>query len=1045
MDDQRSDTGKRGHGNSSSQRTVLKSIDDFRAAFHAVGDAVFILDAQDGTIRDANRKMSEMYGFGLDEVVGMKWGDICGDSSLENAEGADCRIMNAAETGSGLFEWPVQRKTGERFWVEANVRVAATESGNFIVMTTRDITDRKRIERELTAATDYLNTVFHNIHDAVFIHDVNGKVIDVNDKMLEMYRFTREEAIGLHIIPDYTTPDNRPDFPAIWKKVLAGEGGMFECRGRRPKDGHEFDVEVILTKLPLPGADRILATVRDVTARKKAERELTATRDYLNTVFNNIHDAVFIHDINGKVIDVNNKMLEMYRFTREEAIGLSIIPDYTVPGDPVDHREKWRKAMAGESQFFESTGRRPKDGYEFMVDVFLTRLSLPEGDFLIATVRDITQRKIVERELRATKEYLDTVFNNIHDAVFVHDVDGKVIDVNDKMLEMYQFTKEEAVGLSIMQDYTVPEGRPDLPAIWRRVVAGEDGFIECRGRRPKDGYQFDVEVFMTKLSLPDGDYVLASVREITQRRIVEKLLMTEKQKFQTLSERSPVGMAVIDQNDQLRFKYMNPKFKELFACNTRDVPAVSDWLARIYPEPIPRRRASPKWIDILNTVKPGVDTTFIRKLLGKDGSARYVKFVPVPLQTGEVLMACWDITKNKEAEQRIKERNLVLGVLNEIMASATGSLHLSRILQALQRVFTERLKSGVGGIFFRNEVDGKINEGICWGVPVKSMKDLAAFALKCYGEGKVIYDNEITLVRRRLTGCDPDLPDAFKEYRWHSCLCISLPTESGTEGLIFFADKKADAFNDYQTAFYKALGQQVSVAAQNASLFEQVRQSHEEMKNLSLRLVRVQEDELRHVARELHDEIGQLLTGLGLALEMASQSTGDGAPSLAEAKSLTDTLTGLVRELSRRLRPTMLDDLGLVPTLPWLFKRFATHSNLQVSFEHMRVENRRFSHEAETAIYRITQEALTNVARHGKVNWAAVRLWSTDKTLALQIEDHGIGFDVHSALKEGNSNGLNGMRERVLLLGGSFTLDSNPGAGTRLTAEIPIDSEGVIR
>ena len=104
---------------------------------------------------------------------------------------------------------------------------------------------------------------------------------------------------------------------------------------------------------------------------------------------------------------------------------------------------------------------------------------------------------------------------------------------------------------------------------------------------------------------------------------------------------------------------------------------------------------------------------------------------------------------------------------------------------------------------------------------------------------------------------------ALKRYGWRSCLCISLLAKGETPGMIFLAHKRRDVFNDDQVAFYRALGQQIGVAMQNAHLFEQVRQSHAEMKALSLRLVRVQEDELRYVGRELHDEIGQLLTGLG--------------------------------------------------------------------------------------------------------------------------------------------------------------------------------------
>lgn len=110
----------------------------------------------------------------------------------------------------------------------------------------------------------------------------------------------------------------------------------------------------------------------------------------------------------------------------------------------------------------------------------------------------------MERELLATKNYLNTVFNSIHDAVFVHDLKGCVVDVNDKMLDLYRLTREKAVGLSIDLDYTTPEERPDLPVLWANVMAGQDALVECRGRRPKDSFEFDAETYLTKLSLPGG-------------------------------------------------------------------------------------------------------------------------------------------------------------------------------------------------------------------------------------------------------------------------------------------------------------------------------------------------------------------------------------------------------------------------------------------------------------------------------------------------------------------------------------------------------------
>jgi PAS domain S-box-containing protein len=890
----------------------LKSGADYCAVFDALGDAVFVLETETAAIRQINQKMCEMYGYSAEEAVRMTWGDTSGGFPPYTAEDANCRIVKAAKEGPQLFEWLTRDRSGKLFWVEVSAKLAAIGRSSFIVATTRDIADRKQVERELTTTKDYLNTVFNNIHDAVFVHDVNGKVIDVNDTMLDMYQFSREEAIGLSIIPDYTTPEGRPDLPAIWKRVIAGEHQFLECRGRRPKDDYEFDVEVFLTKLPLPEGDSILATVRQISERKRVERELLATKHYLNTVFNSIHDAVFVHDRTGQVVDVNDKLLDMYKLTREEAIGLSIIPDYTAP-----------------------------------------------------------------------------------------------------------------------------VGRPDLPAIWNNVMNGRDELVECRGRRPKDGYEFDAETFLTKLSLPGGDYVLANTRDISERKRIQRQLQAEEQRSRALSESSPVGMVVIDGSSEFGFKYLNPTFAELFGCDLRDTPTMQSWLARVYPDQAVRREATSKWIGILKATGSGPDKSFVRKLNSKGNLQKYIRFVPVQLQTGEILMTCWDITSNRLAERRIKERNLVLEVLNEVMSSVTGSLHLSEILQSLERVFVRKLKITAGGIFFNSETDNSSSKEVRWGVPPSGRHDLKALVLKCFGGGEVIHKGDVTLVRHEPNRSSPEIAATLKRYGWRSYLCISLLAKGEAPGMIFLAHRRRDAFNDDQVAFYRALGQQIGVAMQNAHLFEQVRQSHAEMKALSLRLVRAQEEQLRYVGRELHDEIGQLLTGLGLAIEMAMQSTGGPATNLLEVKSLANTITSFVRELSRKLRPSMLDDLGLLPTLPWLFERFSSHTNIQVVFEHMLADNKRFSPEVETAIYRIVQEALTNVARHAKVNCVTVRLWSNEETLGVQIEDRGIGFDFHSVVKSESTNGVTGMRERVLLLGGRFTIETHPGNGTRLTAELP--------
>jgi PAS domain S-box-containing protein len=226
---------------------------------------------------------------------------------------------------------------------------------------------------------------------------------------------------------------------------------------------------------------------------------------------------------------------------------------------------------------------------------------------------------------------------------------------------------------------------------------------------------------------------------------------------------------------------------------------------------------------------------------------------------------------------------------------------------------------------------------------------------------------------------------------------------------------------------------------QQAELFEQVRASRERLQVLSRRLVDVQEAERRHIARELHDEIGQTLTALKLTLEMSTRSPAEltRAP-VDEAQALLHDLMARVDALSLDLRPALLDDLGLLPALLWLFERSATQTQVRVIFKHTGLEGRRFAPEVETAGYRIVQEALTNVARHAGVKEATVHIWAHHATLGAMIKDYGAGFDPAAALATGAAIGLASMHERTVLLGGQLALESAPGAGTCVTAEIPL-------
>jgi PAS domain S-box-containing protein len=229
------------------------------------------------------------------------------------------------------------------------------------------------------------------------------------------------------------------------------------------------------------------------------------------------------------------------------------------------------------------------------------------------------------------------------------------------------------------------------------------------------------------------------------------------------------------------------------------------------------------------------------------------------------------------------------------------------------------------------------------------------------------------------------------------------------------------------------------VESERTRLFSEVLTARDRLQVLSRRLVEVQEAERRHIACELHDEIGQVLNALKLNLELAMQRPREEAPPRMEmAQREVNRLIQRVRELSLDLRPALLDDLGLLPALLWHFERYTRRTGVQVKFTHRGLEYRRLPQDLETAAYRITQEALTNVVRHAKTQTVTVFCCIQREQLLLDIEDQGAGFDFTAGLAAGNSTGLSGMRERVTLLGGEIAFQSAPGQGTRILATFPV-------
>jgi signal transduction histidine kinase len=226
-------------------------------------------------------------------------------------------------------------------------------------------------------------------------------------------------------------------------------------------------------------------------------------------------------------------------------------------------------------------------------------------------------------------------------------------------------------------------------------------------------------------------------------------------------------------------------------------------------------------------------------------------------------------------------------------------------------------------------------------------------------------------------------------------------------------------------------------------LLKQSRWMQEQLRLLSRQLLLAQEEERKKISRELHDVIAQTLTGINVRLANLKQDAAKSGRtlerSIAQTQELVQHSVEIVHRFARELRPTVLDDVGLIPALRTFMKNFRAETGLQVSLSAFAAVDR-INGDKRTILYRVAQEALTNVARHAQARRADVKLHRLDGAVRLTVKDDGKGFPTERVLRGRRKNrlGLLGMRERVEMVKGTFAIQSVPGKGTTVRVEVPL-------
>ncbi|MCC6763167.1 MAG: PAS domain S-box protein [Deltaproteobacteria bacterium] len=552
----------------------------------------------------------------------------------------------------------------------------------------------------------------------------------------------------------------------------------------------------------------------------------------------------------------------------------------------------------------------------------------------------------------------------------------------------------------------------------------------------KDGARFWSHASVSTLDHQDLGTVWISVhRDVSERKRLEEELLRAKSFFDSIVENIPDMVFVKDARD-LSFVLFNRAGEDLLGYERADLIGKSDHdffpkaEADFFTE---KDRAVLRDKTLLEIAEEPIDTAAhgVRLL--------HTKKIPILDEKGEpayLLGISEDITERQRAERLRRRHERATTAVNTILRGlhthvdvtaafpevCAGLRELARCASASLALFDER-----------REWIRFVAADEPW--PPGVSRDMR-LRVSDYPGGAALAAGRSDEVR--------DLTSLAHFPIVHYCLAIgfrstlSLPLYTGRNviGLLTLLWNDVDGCATPDVAVLEQATSALAIALERHRLFEQVRVGRERLAVLSHRLLTVQETERRHLARELHDEIGQYLTGISLLLGQLEHQPQDFRARLGELTRLVTDLIDRVRDLSLDLRPAMLDDFGLLSALRWLFERFLRQTGIAVEFDQVGLD-RRFSPDVETAAYRIVQEALTNVARYANVEKVAVHASAIDHHLRVVVEDRGAGFDVEAELMSGSTSGLSGMRERAALLAGRLSIESRPGAGTRIEAEFP--------
>ena len=975
----------------------------FATIFRSSPIGICITTLQEGTFLDANPAFLK--------TENLKIEDILGRTSLELGYWHDPLerqkvVQHLLETGAIInCEMSHRLKDGTINHSIRSLKRLTLDGRDCIVTMLTDITEHQRTVEVLRTSEQRFRALIEHSFDAVALVGHDGKFLYGSPSATRITGRSADEWMGQNAF-EQIHPDDWQHVTDLFAKLLSKPEQAQQTQFRyRHKDGSWIWLGIAATNLlHEPAVQAIVVNYRDVTERQRSVEALRASEERFSKVFRNSPDSIALVNLaDGRLIDVNDQFVELTGYSRDEVLGRTSL-EFDL-WQNVDEREQFlRLAREPDGVRAFAATIRTKSGESRDMQFSSDLIELDGRACAITSGRDVTAQTRAENALHESEARLRLLvqasnvglwdWNLLTNDAFLspewkqqlgyadHEVANRYEEWESRLHPEDRDRALTAVGdfrAGRRNDYDIEFRLRHKDGSWRWILTRADILHDSAGRPVR---------------------MLGCHVDITERKRAEEALVTERLLLRTMADNLPAYVFVKD--TARRYRFVNRTHAQQLGLKS-EAEILGKTVFDVFPADIARLFDQDSKT-VLETGTPVIEREEPYEANGKHGWFLTTK---VPLRdtqgaiTGLVGIAL-DITARKQAEAAlVEERNLLRTLVDHIP----------------DFIFVKDTQS-------RQLLNNKANLHLLGAQTDAEVAGKTVFDFYPREQAQRYFDEDQRVMRSGQAQLNQEESVLNHDGEERLLLGSKVPLRDVHGTCIGLVGIKRD-ITEHRRA-------NIELAA-----------SRERLEILSRQLIATQEHERRHLARELHDEIGQALTGIRLNLK-ALQQPGhslNSATLVRDTIAVVDQTLQQVRSLALDLRPSMLDEIGLVAALRWCFDRQARQAGFTA---HYLAEPAACSasKEIEITCFRVAQESLTNIARHANARNVHLELRQNDTRLELVVQDDGVGFDVAAARDRttmGASLGLLGMQERVELIGGQLEIESTHSGGTLVRARFPIE------